>query len=419
MFRKYSIRVNNILWLILSLGLADVDAQNLVSNPSFEQFFILPSNFTLPKDKNTEQIPRWYFLNTPDYFNRRCVNNITRVPDNFAGSTVPKQGMGYAGLILCADPINYTRSPRYNEHLQNELDAPMEPGKLYCCTFYTRLAQNSGFAVDGLGMLFSRDQVRFYNRGDAAQYQPQIENRMGNIIAETEQWIEVSGMYRAEGGERYLTIGNFRTVEETATHRIRTKLSAKMDYFAYYYIDMVSVIPVDNISQCQCTANSYTVAEKHLWMPPKNTNQGTESAGLDESAFGKIVFGKPVELKNIYFDFDKFDLLPQSNSELDKLFQLVAGVRGITIELAGHTDSLGDNAYNRLLSQNRAQAVADYLIGKGLPGGQIRYYGYGSTMPVADNSTEEGRQRNRRVEFIINKIHENPPKSSADADPFD
>lgn len=418
MFKRYSIRLNSILWLILSWGLADVGAQNHVSNPSFEQFFILPTNFTLPKDKNTEQLPRWFFLSTPDYFNRRCTSTITRVPDNFAGSTAPRQGLGYAGLILCADPVNYTRSPRYNEHLQNELEAPLEPGKLYCCSFYTRLAQNSGFAVDGLGMLFSRDQIYFDKRGDAAQYQPQIENRMGNIIVETDQWVEISGLYRAEGGERYLTIGNFRALEETAIHRIRTKLNTKMDYFAYYYIDQVSVTPVETNEQCQCSANSYTVAEKHLWMPPK-LKEEAELTGLDDSSFGKIVFGKPVELKNIYFDFDKFDLLPQSNFELDKLYHLVAGVRGITIELAGHTDSMGESSYNRILSQNRAKSVTEYLINKGLPASQIRYYGYGSTVPVASNETDDGRQQNRRVEFIIYKIHDNPPKNSTDADPFD
>lgn len=419
MLTKFSIQVNNILWLILSWGLVDAGAQNLVSNPSFEQFFILPANFTLPKNKNLELIPRWYFLNTPDYFNRRCTSDITRVPDNFAGNTSPKQGMAYAGLILCSDPAHYTRSPRYNEHLQNELDAPLEPGQLYCCSFYTRLAQNSGFAADGLGMIFTREQIRFEARGDAAQYQPQIENRLGNILTESEQWIEVSGLYRAEGGERYLTIGNFRTLEETAIHRIRIKLSAKMDYFAYYYIDLVSVVPVARIDQCHCTANSYTVTEKNLWLPPKNKIVAEEATGFADSLFGKIVYGKAVELKNIYFDFDKFDLLPQSNREIDKLYRLVAGRSGIMIELTGHTDTVGGSAYNLLLSHNRAKSVADYLIGKGLPASQISYYGYGSTVPVASNATVEGRTRNRRVEFVINKIHENPPKNSADADPFD
>ncbi len=405
--------------MILSWGLENAGAQNLVSNPSFEEFFILPPNYTITRFKNTEQLPRWYFLNTPDYFNRKCDNKITGVPNNFAGNSSPKQGMGYAGLILRSDPVNYKLSPQYTEHLQNELEAPMEPGQLYCCSLYTLLAKNSGFAVDGLGMLFTNDAVRFYTNDDAPQYQPQIENNQGNILAETGDWMLVSGLYRAHGGERYITIGDFRSLDETAIHRIRTKLSHKMNYFAYYYVDMVSVIPITDASQCQCTANSYTVQDNYVWIPPKKKSENTEDDGFQDSNFGKIVYGKPVELENIYFDFDKFDLLPQSFEELDKLYQLVAQKKDISIELAGHTDSLGESKYNRLLSQNRAKSVADYLISKGIASSQLRYYGYGSTVPVAGNDTEEGRQANRRVEFIINKIHDVPQTRGRDADPFD
>jgi len=94
---KFSIEaVTNILIFIM-FGLGQLCAQNIVSNPSFEEFFILPKDFTNVRYKNTEIIPKWYFLDTPDYFHKKCDSKITGVPKNFAGSINPMQGRGYAG----------------------------------------------------------------------------------------------------------------------------------------------------------------------------------------------------------------------------------------------------------------------------------------------------------------------------------
>ena len=110
--------------------------------------------------------------------------------------------------------------------------------------------------------------------------------------------------------------------------------------------------------------------------------------------------GTVVTLKNVFFDFDKAELKPESFMELDKLVAYLQQNQ-IRIEIGGHTDDQGSEEYNDRLSENRAKAVYDYLVHKGIPADRLTFKGYGMRMPVADNATEEGRAANRRTEFKI------------------
>lgn len=111
--------------------------------------------------------------------------------------------------------------------------------------------------------------------------------------------------------------------------------------------------------------------------------------------------GEKVILKNIFFDINKFDLKPESFAELGKLVAFLKSQSTLRIEVSGHTDSSGDKKANLVLSQNRAKAVFDYLLSQGIPETRITYKGYGDSVPVAGNDSEEGRARNRRTEFRI------------------
>jgi outer membrane protein OmpA-like peptidoglycan-associated protein len=110
--------------------------------------------------------------------------------------------------------------------------------------------------------------------------------------------------------------------------------------------------------------------------------------------------GEAVRINNVFFESAKWDLKPESFSELDRLVKLLKR-ENYNIEIAGHTDSIGTDKYNVDLSRHRAKAVADYLIRKGIPTGRISFVGYGKTKPVKSNATAEGRKENRRVEFIL------------------
>jgi len=110
---------------------------------------------------------------------------------------------------------------------------------------------------------------------------------------------------------------------------------------------------------------------------------------------------KSYRLDNVYFDFGKYTLRPESYKELDELISYMKWRENEKIEIAGHTDNIGSASDNLKLSQQRAEAIRQYLIKKGVAASRVIAKGYGSTDPVADNSTYEGRQLNRRTEVRI------------------
>ncbi len=111
--------------------------------------------------------------------------------------------------------------------------------------------------------------------------------------------------------------------------------------------------------------------------------------------------GSKIALRNIFFDSGKSDLKSESNTELDRLVKLLNDVPSLVIEISGHTDNVGSEKMNAQLSQDRADAVVAYLVGKGIKKDRLKSKGYGSSQPVATNGTSEGRQQNRRTEFEI------------------
>lgn len=116
-----------------------------------------------------------------------------------------------------------------------------------------------------------------------------------------------------------------------------------------------------------------------------------------------IEIGTTVRLENIFFDFDKTTLKSESFVELDKVVEFLNSNSSLEIEIAGHTDSKGGDDYNINLSQGRAEAVVDYLIENGIDEFRLVAKGYGETVPLQSNDTDEGRAYNRRVEFTVLK----------------
>jgi OmpA-OmpF porin, OOP family len=400
-------RIAKRFWIItLFLGLVPMlfsQTNNLSLNGSFEDYFFLPENFTIVKQKNSEFIPKWMFLSTPDYFNIKNKHGIVGLPKNFAGKIIPENGEACAGIILHADPVNYTLSPKYNEHIQNEFNDTLHQNQLYCVKLYVSFANNSGFASDGLGMYFSTNKIQFKQKDDILLYKPQIETYPGNIMMVKNEWVLFSGIYKAKGGEKFVTIGTFRSIDEMNMLRIRAKLRKRMHFFSYYYIDNLFITPINDTSDCQCTAWSKTLDPKfknRIYLPTDTIDFVSKN-----EHFGTVVYDKPFRLNNVFFNFDKTDLLPESNVELDKLYDLISSLKKVKITIMGHTDSLGTEAYNKALSENRALSVQSYLIDRGFDPKYIKAIGYGFSRPVQSNETPEGRKMNRRVEFILQRVY--------------
>ncbi|HEY4323503.1 MAG TPA: OmpA family protein [Mucilaginibacter sp.] len=114
-----------------------------------------------------------------------------------------------------------------------------------------------------------------------------------------------------------------------------------------------------------------------------------------------IEIGNKVILTNIFFDTNKFDLKSESIAELQKLLEFITENPTIKIEISGHTDDVGNDQSNQTLSENRAKSVYQYLIDNKVDPARLVYKGYGKTQPIAPNTSDENRQKNRRTEFKI------------------
>jgi outer membrane protein OmpA-like peptidoglycan-associated protein len=111
--------------------------------------------------------------------------------------------------------------------------------------------------------------------------------------------------------------------------------------------------------------------------------------------------GLIVNMSDVLFDTGKYSLKPGAREKLAKVSGIILGHPGLKIAVEGHTDSVGTDELNMRLSENRASEVRDFLIAQGVPAANITSQGFGKTMPVADNNTSAGRQRNRRVELVV------------------
>ena len=130
-------------------------------------------------------------------------------------------------------------------------------------------------------------------------------------------------------------------------------------------------------------------------------DKSPDSTYLKNIPLQPIEVNAAIVLKNIFFDYNKFELKPESQVELDKLVQLMNDNPAVKIQVEGHTDNIGNAAENLRLSENRAKSVMNYLVSKSIKPERMLAKGFGATKPVADNSTEQGRGQNRRTEIKI------------------
>lgn len=156
------------------------------------------------------------------------------------------------------------------------------------------------------------------------------------------------------------------------------------------------------------SADGYLFQSINLDIPPDK-----DKLKLPPITLKKIQAGKNIVLNNIFFDFDKATLRPDSRPELQRVATVLQDNPSMKIEISGHTDNKGSATYNLRLSEARAKAVVDYLISNGIEKSRLQFKGYGFLKPIASNDTEEGRQQNRRTEFKVLAIDESAVATSS------
>ncbi len=140
----------------------------------------------------------------------------------------------------------------------------------------------------------------------------------------------------------------------------------------------------------------YAYDTRLITVEPESENVVTSNAEVK-----KIEVGKICDLHDIYFETNSYSITAESKRVVDVFVDFLNHNPTVKVELQGHTDNIGNDEDNRLLSENRAKSVYNYLISKGIPANRLRYKGYGESKPIATNATEEGRAQNRRTVFLI------------------
>lgn len=367
----------SILFLLSATPVFSQAPENMVYNPSFEEHRDCPQH--IEALGVMQEVDAWWqpTAGSSDYFNS-CGGRECSVPLNKLGSQSARSGEAYCGIYCSRD--------QYREYLQTRLKTPLVAGKRYRISFWVSLSEKSPHAATTIGALFTKECIEdstlgivmkreVIDMGDqgsqsiAVYFEPQVVNSRERPLTDTKEWMEVSGEFTAEGGEEFLTIGNFFPFNKSRI--VPTRDGQTPLHGAYYYVDDVSVTCIEQ-----------------------------EPVELEVSAEVPEV-GDVILLENLYFAFDKSEVLQQSYNELVKLKELLERNPGMTIELRGHTDNLGTVEHNQRLSESRAKAVVDHLVSMGIDKSRLSWKGFGKSEPVADNGTAAGRQKNRRVEYKV------------------
>ena len=355
-------------------------SQNLVRNPSFEKTKKCADSISLFKTV----VKQWTTptLGTADLFNP-CNDINAGVPKNFNGHQISKFGKNYAGCYFYA-------KGNYREYIQGSFKSSLKKGERYKVSLYISLAEKSDIAMATIDFLLTKNII---SSAIWTELSPKyLDNQIAEILSvnspkkgkyhnDKENWVLISKVITAKGGENFITIGNFQ--KNSSTKKSILSKNEKNN-ISYYYLDTVSV-ELNNKPITNYTKTFQLVDEKE--------NKITQT---DE-----IELNRMYKFKNIHFNFNSTELTQAEKNEVDILYEYLYSNKNTKIIILGHTDYFGSSNYNKALSEKRAKSVADYLIKTGLNKTRIKSFGYGNSLPLSTSKTDDARKKNRRVEFKI------------------
>jgi hypothetical protein len=292
-----------------------INAQNLVSNPSFEINSACPVNAA-----DLSSLASWYpmigHLGTPDYFNS-CGSSYVGVPSNSFGNQVAFDGNAYVGLST------YTYGATNYEYIQTYLTSPMIAGQSYNISFYVSCADNGRYSSNNIGATFTQDFLYGNWSYDSLNITPNIN--YSTPITDINGWTLISGTYIASGNEQFLTIGNF--YNENLTQIVNINPIGSLGA-AYYYIDQVSVtqspLENDDFFQQKCQIVPNPVKDKFTIL----SNQSEVITNIElYSTYNKVKSFKPLDSvyniedlpSGIYYIILTFETNRKSISKIIKL----------------------------------------------------------------------------------------------------
>lgn len=318
------------------------------------------------------------------------------VPDNVYGKEDAKDGSNYAGIVAYSFGAKVPRS-----YILGKLDAPLKKGMRYCVKFNVSLAEASKYASNNIGISFTKKDPTTEDKtpiiADASILHPENDSKTFN---KTYSWEQICGTFTAEGGEKFITIGNFMKDDKTRyENNLKPKDMKKTQIIAaYYYIDEVSVMLLEEDQFCDCL-----IAEE----------RNEYSATIYQKAINlndKMTVNQMIEAQQLFFAFGKDNLTPVGKESLDLIVSKMKANPALKLEIQGHSDTQEDKvgeekpAYAKMDSK-RVNAVILYLTENGITEARLIPSGQGSESPneEAYESDDEDLKmaKNRRVTFKV------------------
>jgi outer membrane protein OmpA-like peptidoglycan-associated protein len=369
-----------ILILFFNIGYA----QNFVLNPGFEETDTINIKRTF---ENYICIKGWDFkvFDTYSYYlsKQSPINNFCYASKVNNGLN-PRSGDVMAEISTLNYNLNSDKLQQNQSFIIGKLTKPLLKGKSYYFEMWYSLNWFGNCASSNIGVFFT-DSVSF-KKMNRTEIKPDLSSTC-ILYTNPAQWKKLSGEFVARSNSNLFVIGNFFTNECTNYVKIENPLKyfnkAEWDKLrnttniCSYFLDDILVKPI--------------------------VHSANDSTFGCENRFGNLKTGQTLLLNNINFEINKARLLNQSSIQLDELLAVLFEFPTIELEICGHTDRSGSEVYNQTLSENRAKAVYEYLVKKGIATNRLSYRGYGFQKPIAPNDNCENKAKNRRVEIKVTK----------------
>lgn len=361
-------------------NVAAQDMNNLVENPSFEQ-----TEGRIKKGGAIAVAIGW-------------MSPTTATADLFSGSV--KEGYGTPGNNLgleeAQDGENYAgiRAFSYNDkearsYVSSKLKMVLKKDQKYCVTFYVNLAEASKYASNNIAINFSKKQ---YNISEAKSILTSTNNVMHKdnpVFNGQFGWDQICGVYKAEGGEKFITIGNFSSNGETTNQRLKKSkdFTGSEVVSAYYFIDNISVVAIDDESQCHCSADDGKPETNFIYEIAPLNIEGMEPADVASKSL-------------IYFAYGEETISNNSQAHLKNIITMMLANGRSKIMISSHSDE-GEAEDPELvgIGEKRLEAIKLYLMSNGISYTRIMTEDLKDTRPLDAANTELADAKNRCVTF--------------------
>jgi OmpA-OmpF porin, OOP family len=379
---------------IFGLSASFVNAQtneNLVPNGSFESIGKDPK-----KLGSIESANGWYSptgVRADLFFPNKKVQDIG-VPANIYGNENAKDGSNYAGIVAYSHNNKMPRS-----YVSTKLQAPLKKGKKYCVQFHVSLAEASTYSANQIGAYFSGKALASAAKESIIEKASVLSDE-NPVFNAPFGWDRVCNTYIADGGEKFITIGNFSANDATKSVKVKKDNKNKTPLIpaAYYYVDNISVVLIDDENPCDCSSADPTANySKTVYQKAVNLND-------------KLSADKQIESLQVYFGFGKTDFTKGGEEVLDIIVKIMKENPGFKLQVNGFSDAeedalAEDQNFFKNMDGKRVNAVFEYLKAKGIGEHRLIAQPQGSSeksSEIVDGDEDDMIQaKNRRVEFKV------------------